>query len=184
MPLPERRSLHPAAPLLAGVLALAGGERLARAAQVNPYPVPAQGSTMATAPLYTGPAWGDANPQAQTATLHVRLDNTGAVPDRLVRINCAPIGQAALLNGIVRQVDGVQQNGLDIPARPPGSEADATEQAQGQIQGQVQADISLTGLQTRLAPGMTVSCTVGFLNAGERLVVFSLGAPGAPVTEP
>ncbi|MBB3174332.1 copper(I)-binding protein [Endobacter medicaginis] len=176
MRLPERRFLHPAAPLLAGALAVTGGDGLARAAQVNPYPAPARASTMAVAPLYVGPAWGDANPQARTATLHVRIDNTGTVPDRLVRINCAPIGQAALLDGIVRQVDGVQQNGLDIPGRTPGSDADLASAAQ--------ADISLTGLQSHLAPGMTVSCTLGFLNAGERLVVFSLGAPGNPVNEP
>ena len=172
MPLPPRQSERYGAPLLAAILGLWAAP--AGAAQVNPYPVPAQASTMAVAPLYAGPAWGEGNPQAQTATLHVRLDNTGVVPDRLVRINCAPIGQAALLNGVVRQVDGVQQNGLDIPGRAAGSDASTP----------VQADISLTGLQTRLAPGMTVSCTTGFLNAGERLVVFSLGPPEAPVVEP
>lgn len=135
-------------------------------------PVAGHALSQVSGPVQIGPSHGDGDTQNHSATLTTTITNQGQLPDRLVDVACPGTGAATLVNGQVREVGTVQQNGIDLPGTIGGR---ATP---------VQAQLALSNAQLPMMPGALVPCSLYFQHAGQRIVVFMLGANEAPANEP
>ncbi|MCQ8277269.1 hypothetical protein NFI95_02240 [Acetobacteraceae bacterium KSS8] len=138
-------------------------------------------------PIEIGPSWASADPARSTATLFTMLQNQGDLPDRLIRAECPASGHVALLNGSMHSnvmapnpsqaQQGAQahngQNGLDLP--PAGASGSGTP---------VKASFSLSDAKQPLTDGAHLPCALWFAHAGERVVVFTVGAEPQATKEP
>ena len=135
-------------------------------------PAGAYALTQVSGPVMIGPSRGDGNPQNHSATLTTMVVNQGQLADRLVNVLCPSAGDAHLLNGQVRQVGSIERNGLDIP---------------GSIDGKANPVAVQIGLRQATEPvvsGALVPCSLYFQHAGQRVVVFTLGAHEQATAEP
>ena len=135
-------------------------------------PAAAAALTQSSGPIMIGPSVANADPRNNTANLSTMVTNNGDLPDRLVNVSCSPAGDAGLLNGHAREVDGQQQNGLDIPA------------AFGGRGTPVQVQIGLSKPGVPMANGTMVPCSLYFEHGGQRVVVFMLGEHEQASQEP
>ena len=135
-------------------------------------PGAASALTQVSGPVQIGPSAGSFDTQNHSATLSTMVTNQGGLPDRLMNITCPSVGDAHLLNGHVEPVDGVQRNGLDIPAAAPGRVTP------------VPVQISLTQARPPMVAGALVPCSLYFEHAGQRVVIFMLGEHEPASDEP
>ena len=135
-------------------------------------PAGAYALTQVSGPVMIGPSRGDGNPQNHSATLTTMVANQGQLPDRLVNVVCPSAGDAHLLNGHVRQVGNVERNGLEIPGSVDGKA------------NPVAVQIGLSRATEPVVPGALVPCSLYFQHAGQRIVVFTLGAHEQATPEP
>lgn len=138
-------------------------------------PVVGQALTQVAGPVQIGPSSGDGNDADHSAALSTTITNQGGLPDRLVNVACPGIGTIGLANGHVQPVapgSDVQRNGLDLPPSLDGHVAP------------VQAQFSLSHATQPMVAGTLVSCALYFQHAGQRIVIFSLGAHEAATNEP
>ena len=132
----------------------------------------AEALTQVSGPVQIGPSSGDGDPQNHSATLSTTVVNQGQLPDRLINVGCPGYGEANLLNGHVQPVGDVERNGLDLP---------------GTVQGRATPVLVRIGLGHATAPmpaGTLLPCELFFEHAGQRIVVFTLGAHETETLEP
>ena len=135
-------------------------------------PACADALTQVSGPVMIGPSRGDGDPQNHSATLTTIIANQGRLPDRLVNVVCPSAGTAHLLNGRVQPVGNVDRDGLDIPGSVDGKADPVTVQ------------IGLSQATEPVVSGALVPCSLYFEHAGQRIVVFTLGAHEQATPEP
>ena len=148
--------------------------------------VPAWAAVQVPGPMQVGPSWAQADPAHATALLSTVIVNHGALPDRLIRVECPGSGHVALRNGTLHddiatptpsqqqeaEANTRTQNGLDTPPA-----------LHGQLHP-VTALIDLTQATQPLTDGALVPCTVTFAHSGEQTVIFTVGEQPTQTDEP
>ena len=135
-------------------------------------PLAAHALTQVSGPLQIEASRAEGRDADHSATLSTTITNQGALPDRLINVACPGIGTVALLNGQMRTIDHVQRNGLDLP---------------GSIDGRTTPVAARFGLSQATQPmlaGALIPCALYFQHAGQRIVVFALGAHEPASDEP
>ena len=135
-------------------------------------PVAGHALTQVSGPVQIEASRADGNDADHSATLSTTITNRGALPDRLINVACPGVGTVALLNGQPRAVGGTQRNGLDLPGSVGGT---ATP---------VAARFALSQATQPLLAGALIPCALYFQHAGQRIVVFALGANEPASNEP
>ncbi len=143
------------------------------------WPHAARALTQVSGPVQIGPSSGDGDAQNRSATLSTVVTNQGELPDRLVNVACPGLGTANLLNGQVQPVTpgspagpGEPRNGLDLP----GAVSDRATP--------VPVRIGLSQATQPMLAGTLLPCSLYFEHAGQRIVVFMLGAHDPASNEP
>ena len=135
-------------------------------------PVAGHALTQVSGPVQIEASSADANDADHSATLSTTITNHGGLPDRLINVACPGVGTVALLNGQPRAVGDAQRNGLDLPGSIGGN---ATP---------VAARFGLSHATQPLVAGALIPCALYFQHAGQRIVVFALGAHEPASNEP
>ncbi len=135
-------------------------------------PVAGHALTQVSGPVQIEASVADGDDADHSATLSTTITNHGGLPDRLINVACPGVGTVALLNGQTRTEGDTQRNGLDLPGSVGGS---ATA---------VAARFGLSHATQPLAAGALIPCALYFQHAGQRIVVFALGAHEPAANEP
>ncbi len=135
-------------------------------------PLAGHALTQVSGPVQIEASSGDGNDADHSATLSATITNHGGLADRLIDVACPGIGTVALLNGQVRAVGDTQRNGLDLPGSLGGNAAP------------VAARFGLSHATQPLVAGALIPCALYFQHAGQRIVVFALGAHEPASNEP
>ncbi len=135
--------------------------------------LPLMGLAQVAGPIEIGPSWGRAGPDGQSAALFTTVINHGVLADRLSGVTCPGYGQVA-------------EEGVDPATEGPAPQDKGVLVPQGgrAVLGPNGARITLTNLSRPVANGSLVPCTLHFVRSGERVIVFTIGAPGIAVNEP
>ena len=135
--------------------------------------LPLMGLAQVAGPIEIGPSWGRAGADGQSAALFTTVVNHGVLADRLAGVTCPGYGNVAE-EGVDPATEGSrpQDRGVLVPQ---GGRA---------VLGPEGARIALSDLPRPVRDGSLVPCTLHFVRTGERVVVFTIGAPGIPVNEP
>lgn len=135
--------------------------------------VPLMGLAQVAGPIEIGPSWGQAGANGQSAALFTTVINHGVLPDRLAGVTCPGYGQVA-------------EQGVDPATEGPRSQDKGVLVPQGgrAVLGPYGARITLSDLPRPVHDGSLVPCTLHFVRTGERVIVFTIGAPGIAVNEP
>ena len=148
--------------------------------------LPARAAVQVPGPMQVGPSWAQADAAHATALLSTVIVNHGALPDRLIRVECPASGHVALRNGTLH-------DDIATPTASQQAEAEATTRTQNgldtppALHGQphpVTALIDLTQATQPLTDGALVPCTVTFAHSGEQVVIFTVGEQPTPTDEP
>jgi hypothetical protein len=165
---------------------------LAAAALATPA-VPALALSQVSGPVLIGPSTAKGDPQRHAAQLSTNILNLGGTPDRLINVACSNVGSATLLDGSLhdqtmvptndqraaarqeeqQNPNHVRQNGLDIPAAVGGGGGHP-----------VVAQIAVADARIPVTNGALLPCSLFFAHAGQRIVVFEMGAQETPTAEP
>ncbi len=135
-------------------------------------PVAGHALTQVSGPVQIEASRADGDDARHSATLTTTITNQGALPDRLINVACPGVGTVALLNGQPRQVGDAQRNGLDLPGSVGGTVTP------------VAARFALSQATQPLLAGALIPCALYFQHAGQRIVVFALGAHEPASNEP
>lgn len=124
-------------------------------------------------PIEVGPSWGSVGSDGRSASLFTTISNHGVLADRLAGIDCPGWGRVAT-EGLdpATQGDRPQDKGVLVPQ---GGRA---------VLAPGGAHVTLADAPRPIGNGTLVACTLHFIRSGERLVVFTIGAPGPAVVEP
>ncbi len=135
--------------------------------------LPLMGLAQVAGPIEIGPSWGRAGPDGQSAALFTTVINHGVLADRLSGVTCPGYGQ-------------VSEQGVDPATEGPRPQDRGVLVPQGgrAVLGPDGARITLTNLPRPVRDGSLVPCTLHFVRTGERVIVFTIGAPGIAVNEP
>lgn len=135
--------------------------------------LPLMGLAQVPGPIEIGPSWGRAGQDGQSAALFTTVINHGVLADRIAGLSCPGYGRVAA-EGVDPATEGArpQDRGVLVPQ---GGRA---------VLGPDGARITLSDLPRPVRDGSLVPCTLHFVRTGERVVVFTIGAPGLAVTEP
>lgn len=135
--------------------------------------LPLLGLAQVAGPIEIGPSWGRAGTDGRSAALFTTVINHGVLPDRLAGVSCPGYGPVAE-EGVDPATEGPrpQDHGVLVPQ---GGRA---------VLGPDGARITLSDVPRPVADGALVPCTLHFVRTGERVVVFTIGAPGIAVNEP
>ena len=124
-------------------------------------------------PIEIGPSWGRAAADGRSAALFTTVVNHGVLPDRLTRVSCPGFGTVSEA-GVDPATEGPGPNDRGVLV-PRGGRAVLTPDG---------AHVALDRLPQPIADGALIPCTLHFVRTGERVVVFTIGAPGIATDEP
>ena len=131
------------------------------------------GVAQVAGPIEIGPSWGRAGDDGRSAALFTTMINHGVLPDRLAGVSCPGYGDVTEA-GIDPATEGPrpQDKGVLVPR---GGRAVLSPNG---------AHIALSDLPRPVHDGALVPCALHFVRSGERVVVFTIGAPGPAINEP
>ncbi len=131
------------------------------------------GLAQVAGPIEIGPSWGTAGPNGQSASLFTTLINHGVLPDRLAGVSCPGYGTVSE-TGVNPATEGPGPNDHGVLVPRGGRTAMAPDGPH----------LALADLPHPIHDGALVPCTLRFVRTGERVIVFTIGAPGPATSEP
>ena len=134
---------------------------------------PLLGLSQVAGPIEIGPSWGSAASDGRSASLFTTVINHGVLADRLAGVSCPGYGTVSE-TGIDPATEGTAPTDRGVLI-PRGGRA---------VLDPSGAHVALSDLPRPIADGALVPCTLHFVRTGERVVVFTIGAPGAATDEP
>ena len=131
------------------------------------------GLAQVAGPIEIGPSWGTAGPDGRSAALFTTMVNHGVLPDRLAAVSCPSYGT-------------VSETGIDPATEGPGPNDHGVLVPRGgrAVMASDGPHLALSNLQRPIHDGALVPCTLHFVRTGERVIVFTIGAPGLATSEP
>ena len=135
--------------------------------------IPLLALTQVPGPIRIGPSWAQGDENDHSAALYTTIINRGVLADRLSGGACPGFGNLALV-GVDPATEGNRPQDQGVLLAPG---ATATLAPAG-------PHFTLTDATRPMSAGQLIPCALSFVHSGQRIVVFSIGAPGPRTLEP